>query len=48
MLYNLYYNPGTIDNNYTTDTQNAVMAFQSDMGLYVDGWGWFEYIRGTG
>ena len=37
ILYNLYYNPGTIDNTFTTTTENAVKAFQSDFGLYVDG-----------
>lgn len=37
MLYNLYYNPGTIDGTFDANTEAAVRAFQSDVGLTVDG-----------
>lgn len=37
MLYNLYYNPGTINTVFDSSTVAAVKAFQSDMGLSSDG-----------
>ena len=37
MLYNLYYNPGTINTVFDSSTVAAVKAFQSDMGLSPDG-----------
>lgn len=42
MLNALYYNPGTINSVFDTDTENAVKAFQADNGLTADG------IVGTG
>lgn len=37
MLKALYYNPGTVNSVFDTDTENAVKAFQADNGLTADG-----------
>jgi len=35
--YALWYNPGTIDNYFSSATESAVKAFQRDYGLTADG-----------